>query len=461
MAVEKEIIVALEFGSSKIRGIAGCKNIDGSIQILDIEQMDARNWICKGVVYNIDKTEMCLRNIMEKMETELDVHVARVYVGIGGKSLRTRKNTVSRQFATKTIISQELVDSLYRTNKNVSYPGYEILDVIPQEYRIGLDMTTEPVGVLSNHIEGTYLNVIAKNEVKEYIVKSVEACGLEIAGFFIAPMTLAESVLTETEKRSGCALVDFGAETTTVAVYKNNLLRHLAVIPLGGNNITLDISSLQMEEDEAESLKVKYGSAFNEQSSEELAKNLLVNSGRTIEERTLVDIVEAREEEILGNVATQIRNSGYQDKLISGIVTSGGAANLKNMDKAIANRIKLEKTRFARIVPLSLSAVRPEQLVKDGTLNTVLSLLNVGKVSCVEEKPCDEVVVEQPVENVGVVRPEEGGGAAASVSKPVREAEEDERKVDDKEKEKKPKTPKIGAFKRWLQKMTDAITAEE
>lgn len=459
MAVEKEIIVAIEFGSSKIRGIAGCKNIDGSIQILDVEQMDARNWIRKGVVYNIDKTEMCLRNITEKLEAELDVHIARVYVGIGGKSLRTRKNTVSRQFATKTIISQELVDSLYRTNKNISYPGYEILDVIPQEYRVGIDMTTEPVGVLSNHIEGTYLNVIAKSEVKEYIVKSVEACGLEIAGFFIAPMALAESVLTETEKRSGCTLVDFGAETTTVAVYKNNLLRHLAVIPLGGNNITMDISSLQMEEEDAENLKVKYGSAFSEQSREELSKNLLINNGRTIEERTLVDIVEAREEEILGNVATQIRNSGFQDKLISGIVISGGAANLKNMDKAVANRIKLEKTRFARIVPLSLSAVRPEQLVKDGTLNTLLSLLNVGKMNCVEAKAV-EGTVEQSAEESEEVRQEEVNDHVDTVTEPVQD-KEDEAKVEEKEKEKKPKTPKIGAFKKWLQKMTDAITAEE
>lgn len=459
MAVEKEIIVAIEFGSSKIRGIAGCKNIDGSIQILDVEQMDARNWIRKGVVYNIDKTEMCLRNITEKLEAELDVHIARVYVGIGGKSLRTRKNTVSRQFATKTIISQELVDSLYRTNKNISYPGYEILDVIPQEYRVGIDMTTEPVGVLSNHIEGTYLNVIAKSEVKEYIVKSVEACGLEIAGFFIAPMALAESVLTETEKRSGCTLVDFGAETTTVAVYKNNLLRHLAVIPLGGNNITMDISSLQMEEEDAENLKVKYGSAFSEQSSEELSKNLLINNGRTIEERTLVDIVEAREEEILGNVATQIRNSGFQDKLISGIVISGGAANLKNMDKAVANRIKSEKTRFARIVPLSLSAVRPEQLVKDGTLNTLLSLLNVGKMNCVEAKAV-EGTMEQSAEENEEVRQEEVDDHVDTVTEPVQD-KEDEAKVEEKEKEKKPKTPKIGAFKKWLQKMTDAITAEE
>lgn len=460
MAGEKEIIVAIEFGSSKIRGIAGCKNIDGSIQILDIEQMDAKNWIRKGVVYNIDKTEMCLRNIIEKMEAELDMHISRVYVGIGGKSLRTRKNTVARQFAAKTVISQELVDSLSRTNKNITYPGYEILDVIPQEYRMGLDTTTEPVGVLSNHIEGTYLNVIAKSEVKEYIVKSVEACGVEIAGFFIAPMALAESVLTETEKRAGCALVDLGAETTTVAVYKNNLLRHLAVIPLGGSNITSDICSLQIEEEEAEGLKIKYGSAFCEQAGEELSKNLLVNNGRTIEERTLVDIVEAREEEILGNVAAQIRNSGYQDKLISGIVVSGGASNLKNIEKAIANRIKSDKARFARTVPLSLSAVRPEQLVKDGSLNTLLALLNVGNLNCAETKAHEEVV-EHPAEDPKTAVTEDAQDVVAAVPDSHQDEKDTETPAREKEEEKVPKPPKMGAFKKWLQKVTDAITAEE
>ena len=104
MAVEKEIIVAIEFGSSKIRGVAGCKNIDGSMQVLDVEQADARNCIRKGVVYNIDKTVMCLKHIIERMEAALDMQIARVFVGIGGQSLRTKKNTVSRQFATKTVV---------------------------------------------------------------------------------------------------------------------------------------------------------------------------------------------------------------------------------------------------------------------------------------------------------------------------------------------------------------------
>lgn len=123
------------------------------------------------------------------------------------------------------------------------------------------------------------------------------------------------------------------------------------------------------------------------------------------------------------------------------------------------NRIKSEKTRFARIVPLSLSAVRPEQLVKDGTLNTLLSLLNVGKMNCVEAKAV-EGTMEQSAEESEEVRQEEVDDHVDTVTEPVQD-KEDEAKVEEKEKEKKPKTPKIGAFKKWLQKMTDAITAEE
>ena len=252
MAVEKEIIVAIEFGSSKIRGMAGCKNIDGSVQVLDVEQVDARNCIRKGVVYNVEKTVMCLRHIVEKMETALGMRLCRAFVGIGGRSLKGKINTVSRQLVTKTVISQELVDSLLKNNENTVYAGCEILDVIPQEYRVGTEATTDPVGVLGNQIEGTFLNVVARTEVREYIIRCVEAAGLEVAGVFVSPMALAGCVLTDTERRSGCALVDFGYGTTTVAVYKNNLLRHLAVIPLGGNNITQDLCTQQMEEDEAE-----------------------------------------------------------------------------------------------------------------------------------------------------------------------------------------------------------------
>ena len=390
MAVEKEIIVAIEFGSSKIRGMAGCKNIDGSVQVLDVEQVDARNCIRKGVVYNVEKTVMCLRHIVEKMETALGMRLCRAFVGIGGRSLKGKINTVSRQLVTKTVISQELVDSLLKNNENTVYAGCEILDVIPQEYRVGTEATTDPVGVLGNQIEGTFLNVVARTEVREYIIRCVEAAGLEVAGVFVSPMALAGCVLTDTERRSGCALVDFGYGTTTVAVYKNNLLRHLAVIPLGGNNITQDLCTQQMEEDEAEDLKIKYGSAYSDLNQEELAKNLLMNNGRTIEERVLVDIVEARGEEIIKNVGAQIKNSGYKGKLLAGIVVSGAAANIKNMDKAIAEFLQVEKVRFVRTVPFALHGEAAGQVLRDGSLNTLLALVGEGNLNCVEPKPVEE-----------------------------------------------------------------------
>ena len=235
MAAEKEIMVAIEFGSSKIRGIAGCRNLDGTIHILDVVQEDAKNCIRKGVIYNMDKTVLCLKRIVQKLESDLDLEVIKVYVGLNGKSLRTVKNVVSRQLDTKIVISSDLVDGLCESNKETVYPDYEILEVVPQEYRIGAELTLDPVGILSNQLEGRFLNVIARTTIKEYVRKCVEAADLEIAGYFITPLAQADSVLTDTERRSGCVLVDFGADLTTVAIYKNNVLRHLAVIPLGGN----------------------------------------------------------------------------------------------------------------------------------------------------------------------------------------------------------------------------------
>lgn len=401
MTSEREIIVAIEFGSSKIRGIAGCKNLDGSVQVLDIAQKNARHCIRKGVIYNVDKTVLSVKAIVEELEKELGEHISQVYVGVGGRSLQTKRNTASRQLETKVVISSDLVDSLAQSNEETTYSGYEILQTVAQEYRIGTDLTVEPVGVLSNQIEARYVNVIARKDIKEYLTSCVEKSGVRIAGYFVAPMVLADCILTESERRSGCVLVDFGADLTTVSVYKNNILRHLVSIPLGGNNITTDIASLQIEEDEAEELKLKYGMAYTDFNCDSLEKNILVNNVRTIEEREMVEIVEARMEEILDNVWQQICLSGFRDKLNAGMVITGGASNIKNLDQAIQNRMGVDKLRVARIVPVQLQFTHVEQLEKDGTLNTLIALLNAGSQPCTipfeTEEPKD-VVVEEPVD---------------------------------------------------------------
>lgn len=445
MAAEKEIIVAIEFGSSKIRGIAGRKNMDGSVQVLDIVQENARHCIRKGVIYNIDKTVLCIKTIIEKLETELGEKIVRVYAGIGGKSLQTMRNVVSRQLETKVVISSDLVETLYQTNLETVYPDYEILQAIPQEYRIGTEHTVDPVGILSNQLEARYLNLIARKGVKEYIMTCLETAGLEVAGCFIAPMALADCVLTESERRSGCVLVDFGADVTTVAVFKNNILRHLAVIPLGGNNITLDIATLQIEEDEAEDLKLKYGSAYADLNSEELGKNILVNNVRTIEERELVEIVEARMEEILDNVWQQICQSGYRDKLNAGIIITGGTSNLKDLDKAITARMGMDKIRLVRSVPMPLQFTHVEQSTKDGTLNTLVSLLYSGNRPCtVAIEPEEEPIEEQVATTVNVNNEEE---------KPVEDNSDDHHEPEEEEPAKKKKKP--GFFSVFAKKISE------
>ena len=287
----------------------------------------------------MNKTAQSLTSIINKLEGKLGATIAKVYVGIGGQSLRTVKNTVVRHLEGENTISEELVAEINDENIQVPLIDLDILDVAPQEYRIGNNFQIDPVGVLSNHIEGRFLNIIARDSVKKNLEKCFAQANIEVADYFISPIVTADVVLSDTEKRSGCALVDLGADTTTVSVYKNNILRHLTVLPIGGNSITRDICNLQIEESEAEQLKKQYGSAVNEPEAEgESPKTVELNDKRVIEEKILNDIIEARTEEIVANIWNQIQVSGYETQLLAGIILTGGGANLKNIEEAFVKR---------------------------------------------------------------------------------------------------------------------------
>lgn len=289
-----EFIAAIELSSSKISGIAGKKNGDGSMQVLAYAREDATSFIHKGVIYNIDKTAQALTSIINKLESQLNNSIAKVYVGISGQSLRTVKNTVSRVLEEEGIISQELVDAICDENLEIPLIDMSVLDVAPQEYRIDNNYQADPVGVAGKRITGNFLNIVARASLKKNLEHSFEQAKVEIADLVIAPTALAKAVLTESEMRSGCALIDFGADTTTIQVYKNNILRFLSVLPLGGNNITRDITSLHMEETEAEILKQKYGDLLYKEEESETPAVCLLEDGRSIEINALNNIIEAR-----------------------------------------------------------------------------------------------------------------------------------------------------------------------
>ena len=377
----KEFIVAIELGSSKVTGIAGQKNLDGSIQILAVVKEESSAFIRKGVVYNIDKTAQCLTSIIKKLETQLKTEIRQVYVGIGGQSIRSVRNVISKDLPNESIVTQEMVIELMDANRNMTYPDQEILDAAVQEYKVGSQFQIDPVGIQATRLEGNFLNILERKAFYKNLNKCFETAGINVAEMYLAPLALADSVLTEAEKRSGCALVDLGADTTTVSVYSKNILRHLAVIPLGSNNITKDIATLQMEESDAERMKLKYAAAYTDNNDIDNDLKYSIDPERQIESRKFIEIVEGRLEEIIENVWYQIPSEFY-DKLLGGIILTGGGSNLKNIEKAFNNHTHVDKIRVAKFVTQSIISNNETIKAHDGTMNTVLGLLAKGDINC-------------------------------------------------------------------------------
>ena len=377
----KEFIVAIELGSSKMTGIAGQKNLDGSIQVLAVVKEDSSSFIRKGVVYNIDKTAQCLTSIVKKLETQLKTEITQVYVGVGGQSIRSVKNVITKDLPSEAIVTQDMVIELMDANRNMKYQDQEILDAAVQEYKVGSQLQLDPVGIQATHLEGNFLNILERNSFYKNLNKCFETAGINVAEMYLAPLALADSVLTEAEKRSGCALVDLGADTTTVSVFSKNILRHLAVIPLGSNNITKDIATLQMEEADAERMKLKYASAYTDNNEIDNDLKYSIDTDRQIDSRKFIEIVEGRLEEIIENVWYQIP-SDYYDKLLGGIILTGGGSNMKNIEKAFANHTHVDKIRVAKFVTQTVLSNHDLIKAHNGMMNTVLGLLIKGDINC-------------------------------------------------------------------------------
>lgn len=377
-----EFIVAIELGSSKITGIAGRKNTDGSISILAIAQENGDTCIRNGVVRNIEKTVQALSNIVKKLEATLKTHIAHVYVGFGGQSIMGVKNTNVRELSTESEVTQDMINELMDANRSMQYPDKQILDAVTLEYKVDNQYQAEPpVGVPCKRLEGNFLNILCRREFYRRLKKCFDQANISILDMYISPLALADSVLTDAEKRGGCALVDLGADTTTVSIFHRNILRKLSVIPLGSANITKDIASLQIEEGDAERMKLKYASAFTDGNDIDTTKHYAIESDRFIEMSKFVEIVEARTREIIENVKSLIPDE-YSEKLLGGIILTGGGCNMNNIERAFRLYTHIEKIRTAKFVNDTIKTSNPLVNAKDGRLCTVLAILAKGDQNC-------------------------------------------------------------------------------
>ena len=398
----KDFIAAIALGSSQVSGIAGRREADGSLHVLAYARAEAPQAISKGIVRNVERAAQAITSIVSQLESQLGSRIARVYTGISGQSLRTVENVISRELPQEGVIPQKLVDDISDENLQVPVAGMDVLDVAPQEWRIDQHTQADPVGAVGREVTATFLNIVGRSELKRNLELAYSQAGLEVADLIVTPLATALATLQESETRAGCALVDLGAETTTVAVYQAGLLRYLSVIPLGGSHITRDLTTLRLVEPEAEQLKREQGDALYVEPTAEQPATCQTADGRTLQVADVCDIVGARAEEILANVLHQISLSGYEGRLYAGIVLTGGASALRGLEDALRRlgKERAEKVKTVLTPQVKLTG-KASLLPADGTATALVGLMMRGHDDCRRPDEPQPEATAQPVAPAG------------------------------------------------------------
>jgi cell division protein FtsA len=309
----KDIVVGLDIGTTKIVCMVGSKNEFGKIEILGMGKSESVG-VTRGVVSNIDKTVGSIKTAVAEAEAQSGVDIRVVNVGIAGqhiKSLQHRgekiRHTVEEEIAQVDIDS--LIDDMY---KLVTLPGEEIIHVLPQEYIVDNEQgIKDPIGMAGTRLEANFHIITGQVTAAKNIYKCVEKAGLKVAELILEPLASSEAVLSNEEKEAGIALVDIGGGTTDIAIFQDQIIRHTAVIPFGGNIVTEDIKEgCTIIKSQAELLKVKFGSALaNENQENEIVSipGLRGRSPKEISVKNLANIIQARLEEIIENVYFEIK----------------------------------------------------------------------------------------------------------------------------------------------------------
>lgn len=336
---QQELIVALDIGTTKVCAIAGRKNEHGKLEILGVGKVPSTG-VIRGVVTNIEKTVKAISNAIAIAERQASTPFRVVHVGIAGqhiKSLHHRgmltRDSVNTEIGHDDI--NKLVSDMYRL---VLPPGDKIIHVIPQEYAVDNEQgIMDPIGMSGIRLEANFHIITGQISASNNIRKCIEKGGYETADITLEPIASGDSVLSEEEKEAGVALVDIGGGTTDISIFYEGILRHTAIIPFGGDVITKDIKEgCTVMKHQAEKLKVKFGSAL----ADEVYDNRVIaipglkgRDPKEISEKNLALIIQARVEEILDYVMFQVQRSGYGNKLIGGIVLTGGGALLRDIEK--------------------------------------------------------------------------------------------------------------------------------
>lgn len=348
MSTINNLVAAIDIGTTKIVTLIGRMNNNHKLEILGISRRDSTG-VKRGVVQNIDETVNSIAQTVIEVEKQSGLKLSEVFVGIAGQHIRSIKNRgyINRDSTSDQITKSDLTQLIEDMYKIPIEVGEEIIHVIPQSYIVDNEPGVKnPVGMLGRRLEANFHIVIGQVTLAKNSEKCVNQVGLEVKSLMLEPLASASAVLTADEMEAGVALVDIGGGTTDLAVYYDDILRHTAVIPFGGNVITKDIKEgCAILQRQAELLKVQYGSALGDLAPEDKVVSIPGIAGREPKEisfKNLAYIIQSRMEEILDAVCFEIENSGYMDKLSAGIVITGGGSMLRHLPQLVKFKTGLD-----------------------------------------------------------------------------------------------------------------------
>ncbi|MBT8316391.1 MAG: cell division protein FtsA [Lutibacter sp.] len=416
-----DISVGLDIGTTKIVAMIGRRNEYGKIELLGIGKAKSLG-VHRGVVNNITQTIQSIQMAVDEAIAVSGIKINEAVVGIAGQHIRSLQHSdyITRPNSEEVISDEDLEKLEKQVYKLVMLPGEEIIHVLPQEFKVdGQAEITEPVGMYGGRLEANFHVVVGQVSSIRNIGRCIKSAGLNLAGITLEPLASAEAVLSNEEKEAGVALIDIGGGTTDLAIFKNGIIRHTAVVPFGGNVITEDIKEgCSIIEKQAELLKTKFGSAWPGENKDNEIVSIPGLRGRDPKEITLKNlskIIHARVVEIVEQVFLEIKNYGHEEpkkKLIAGIVLTGGGAQLKHIKQLVEyitgmdTRIGYPNENLAGDSDESLSS--PQYATAVGLLMNGLNKIEKNKekesqsanAEPIEEEIQEDEKVEEPKKSI-------------------------------------------------------------
>ncbi len=421
--MEEKNIIAIEIGSSCIKGAIGTYNSSGilTVQAVEEEQIADWDWVRYGAVINVEEVATLVTRIIRKIENRLSPRkVTTVYVGIGGRSFRSFSREIDQNYVEDVEFTEESISRLINEASQIPLADGEVLKVIPRQFVIDKTIVSQPKGTVGRSIHLSANVITCRQQCKRNLNRLfAEKLKMNVGGYHVRHTAIGEVVLTSDEKRLGCMLIDLGAETTAVSIYKNGNLQYMATIPLGSRNISRDITHLNYLPEKAEELKIAVGNA-----SGVLSTNIGADS---VDYTAVNNYVRDRAGEIIANIRQQLKYAQYlASDLSAGIIIVGRGSKLAGFNDRLANLTSMKiRTGSINIPQLRITDSR----ISPTDACDVLSVLYMAAISdaveClthyVPEQPQPEVDNEpdfeektSPEEEIEIKQPEKPKKAKGS-----------------------------------------------